>query len=36
VDENDRVLIIEVMNRKAGWLSQKAWDWINSNLKVAA
>ena len=29
VDKDDSVLIIRVTNPHAGWLPQKAWDWIN-------
>lgn len=29
IDDNDNILIIEVVNSKAGWLPQEAWDWIN-------
>lgn len=36
VDENDRMLIIGVTKDFAGWLTQDAWDWINSRLKTAA
>ena len=36
VDENDRMLIIGVTKDSAGWLTQDAWDWINSRLKTAA
>ena len=32
VDDNDRMLIIEVCNNTSGWLSEKAWEWINKNV----
>jgi len=34
IDENDRVLIIEVTNNKQGWLTREAWDWINSRIQT--
>lgn len=36
IDKNDRVLIIEVVNNKNGWLAPEAWDWINERLRAAA
>ena len=36
VDKSDFVLIMEVTNRKSGWLPQDAWDWINNNVRRAA
>ncbi|MBP9143897.1 MAG: hypothetical protein KBF21_15935 [Thermoanaerobaculia bacterium] len=36
IDKSDTVLIIEVVNRSAGWMSQEAWDWINVNVRRAA
>ncbi len=32
LDSNDRMLIVEVVNNKSGWLTQKQWDWINSHI----
>lgn len=32
LDGNDKVLIIEVVDNKSGWLTQKQWDWINENI----
>ncbi len=32
LDGNDSMLIIEVINSKAGWLTQKQWDWINEHI----
>jgi hypothetical protein len=34
INNNDRVLIIEVRNNIQGWLSQDAWDWINQNVPL--
>jgi len=31
IDTNDRILVIQANNDHAGWLSQKAWDWINEH-----
>ncbi|HLX08941.1 MAG TPA: hypothetical protein VKY89_13895 [Thermoanaerobaculia bacterium] len=36
IDQNDRVLIIEVVNNTNGWLTQEAWDWINQHFQAAA
>ncbi len=36
IDKSDTVLIIEVVNRRAGWMSQEAWHWINVNVRRAA
>lgn len=36
IDKDDSLLVIEVLNNKAGWLPQKAWDWINRQLRMAA
>lgn len=37
VDKNDRILVIGVTRDHQGWLSQDAWDWINSRTtKMAA
>ena len=36
-DKNDSILIIGINRDNAGWLPQKAWDWINSHtIKMAA
>ncbi len=35
VDKNDSFLIIGVTKDHAGWLPQKAWDWINER-RIAA
>lgn len=32
IDQNDRLLIIEVRDNTQGWLTQKAWDWIHKNV----
>ena len=31
IDENDRLLVINVGKDHQGWLPQKAWDWINGH-----
>lgn len=36
IDQNDRLLIIEIRNNKDGWLSKDAWDWINTHVPSAA
>lgn len=36
MDNNDNLLVIEVLNNKAGWLPAKAWDWINERRLRAA
>ena len=37
VDTNDRFLVIGVTQDYSGWLSQDAWDWLNSRRgKMAA
>ncbi len=36
IDQNDLILIIGVTNDYAGWLPQKAWDWIKSRQLQAA
>lgn len=28
----DSLLVIEVVNNKNGWLTQRQWDWINKNI----
>lgn len=32
IDNNDRLLIIEVKNNCYGWLPKDAWDWIRQNV----
>lgn len=32
IDHNDYLLVIKVIHPKAGWLPQKAWDWINQHV----
>lgn len=29
IDQNDRLLIIEVKRNYWGWLTDKAWEWLN-------
>ncbi|ROR57422.1 hypothetical protein EDB59_4492 [Vibrio crassostreae] len=29
IDNNDQLLVIKVTGECAGWLPQKAWDWIS-------
>ncbi|WP_347268937.1 hypothetical protein [Paracoccus sp. (in: a-proteobacteria)] len=36
VDKNDRVLVIGVTRDYSGWLTQEAWEWINSRLNRLA
>jgi hypothetical protein len=36
VDQNDNMLIIGVTSDYSGWLSEQAWNWMNSRLKKAA
>lgn len=36
VDQNDRVLVIEVTADYSGWLPKDAWDWIKSRRSRAA
>jgi hypothetical protein len=32
LDENDNLLIVDITKQpRQGWLSQKAWDWLNEN-----
>lgn len=33
LDKNDYLLVIKVTSNSAGWLPQKAWDWINQHVK---
>ena len=32
LDSNDRLIVIEVINNKQGWISDKQWDYINNNI----
>lgn len=32
VDGNDRVIVIEVVNNKQGWLAKKQWAYIDDNI----
>jgi len=32
LDSNDRLLVIEVVNNKQGWLNKKQWDFINNSI----
>lgn len=32
LDDNDRCFVIEVKNNKQGWLTEKQWDFINTNI----
>ena len=32
IDQNDRLLVIRVINQKTGWLTKDAWDWINMHV----
>ncbi len=32
LDSNDRLIIVEAINNKQGWLSEKEWDYINNNI----
>ncbi|WP_298234080.1 hypothetical protein [uncultured Azohydromonas sp.] len=33
LDDNDSLLVIKVGRDYAGWLPQKAWDWIEKQLQ---
>ena len=35
-DDNDYLLVIRVTNNYAGWLPQKAWDWIKQHVTQTA
>jgi hypothetical protein len=35
-DESDRMLIINVGDKYAGWLTNDAWEWIRSRVKALA
>lgn len=32
LDSDDRLIVIEVINNKQGWLTQKQWDYINNHI----
>ncbi|WP_069997771.1 hypothetical protein [Cellulosilyticum sp. I15G10I2] len=32
MDDNDSLLVIEVINNYAGWLPQKAWDYLKQHI----
>ena len=32
MDKSDRLLVIRVTREYAGWLTQDAWDWLNSGV----
>lgn len=32
IDDNDRVLVIEVKNNKQGWLTEEQWNYINNSI----
>lgn len=32
LDQNDRLLVIEVVPRYSGWLPQKAWEWMRRQM----
>lgn len=32
LDSNDSLIVIEVVNNKQGWLSEKQWKFINENI----
>lgn len=32
IDNNDRVLVIEVTNNIQGWLSEEQWNYINNSI----
>lgn len=32
LDDNDNLLVIKVVRDYAGWLSKKAWDWIDKHV----
>jgi hypothetical protein len=31
LDSNDNLIVMEVANRKGGWLPQQAWQWIDEH-----
>ena len=32
IDDNDRLLVIEVRENFQGWLPKKAWEWLHANV----
>jgi len=32
LDDNDRIVVINMSGSHQGWLSKKVWDWINERL----
>lgn len=32
IDADDRLLIVQVVNNKSGWLSKGAWEWLNFHI----
>ena len=32
LDNGDKMIIIEVVNNKNGWLTEDQWKWINQNI----
>ncbi|MGX7105594.1 hypothetical protein [Globicatella sanguinis] len=32
LDNGDKVIILEVVNNKQGWLTKEQWNWINENI----
>ena len=34
LDNNDRMIIIEIINNKQGWLSEKQWEYIDKTIFV--
>lgn len=32
LDSGDKMIIIEVVNNKNGWLTDKQWEWINQHI----
>lgn len=36
IDKNDRLLVIGVTGDYSGWLTQEAWDWMNSRARQMA
>lgn len=32
LDDDDRLLVVEVKNNKQGWLSEKQWNYINNSI----
>lgn len=34
IDKNDRLLVIRVTSDYQGWLTNKAWEWINQHIRT--